>query len=186
MEQEQDTTLRFIVVTSGSKGFGNKEHECSSDKYNEEEFMRAIQSKHKDVEKQNENNIPTYNIAITSDLFENVLEFYAYYRNREFSAIDKPLRSNQLRDHVWDAYALEYANNHFRTLERTYEFLSFACAYSLNALKELAACSIATRIYDKNPDDICKEFGVSLPVFVSSSGEDTDVVFSWADEFDPN
>eukprot|EP00826_Nyctotherus_ovalis_P041062 TRINITY_DN409_c0_g1_i1.p2 TRINITY_DN409_c0_g1~~TRINITY_DN409_c0_g1_i1.p2 ORF type:complete len:181 (-),score=70.23 TRINITY_DN409_c0_g1_i1:204-746(-) len=120
--------------------------------------------------------------GVDSKNFEKIVKFYDYYENKPLPMIHKPLKSNKLSDYVKDQFTLEFVEMPMREL---CSLLTAACSLALEALKELLACTIATKFYGKNYKEIRKDFGID-PELTEEQDKELEKFFEWADELWPN
>ena len=115
---------------------------------------------------------------VDSASFEKSTKFYEYYLGKPAPIIPKPLKSGDLKDYVKDSFTLEFVD---LPLKELCSLLSAVCFMRLESLKELIACTIATKFYGKNYKEIRKDLGIE-PELTEEQDKELDTFFHWADE----
>ena len=161
----------FIAVTSDGKEYKCKFEALRSSGFISNFYKRVASSLEEKVV------LP----RVDSNNFEKIIKFYEYYMNKPLPMIHKPLKSNKLSDYVKDKFTLEFVEMPLKDL---CSLLTAACSLALEALKELIACTIATKFYGKSYKEIRKDFGID-PELTETQDRELDRFFEWADELWP-
>ncbi|KAG7400078.1 suppressor of kinetochore protein mutant [Phytophthora boehmeriae] len=120
------------------------------------QLVKTLVTDEPDPEVQDVQEIPLPNVK--SSVLAKVVEFCKHHRDAPMAEIQKPLKSNNLRDSVdeWDATFVDVADH-----ELLFELILAANYMDIKSLLDLSCAKVATMIKGKTPEAIRSTFGIT-------------------------
>ncbi|RLN55431.1 hypothetical protein BBJ29_001886 [Phytophthora kernoviae] len=120
------------------------------------QLVKTLVTDEPDPDTQDVQEIPLPNVK--SGILAKVVEFCQYHRDTPMAEIQKPLKSNNLRDSVeeWDANFVDVADH-----EMLFELILAANYMDIKSLLDLSCAKVATMIKGKTPEAIRATFGIT-------------------------
>ncbi len=109
------------------------------------------------IEKDQKETQITLNL-ISSQSLQKIVEFMNYYSNNPFIDIERPIKSNNLKDFVSEWY-VDFLNVNNDTL---FELINFSNYLDIKPLLDLTCAKVATMVKGKSNEEIINTFNIVL------------------------
>lgn len=93
---------------------------------------------------------------IPDKVYEYVIEFIKYYKEKPFTPFPKPLRTTKIEDFIDDPFYTKFVSQDFATIETYFEHAKYL---GYHPLVELSAATIASKMINKSIEEIREMFG---------------------------